>query len=147
MADLLNYKSASGSDDWYIVGDFNTVLHTEERLGKRINNINRECKDFKIFVLDMNLIDLPSVGGRFTWFNGSGMAMSRLNRFILSDKLVHIWKLIAQRVGKRELFDHCLVWLEDDCIDWVPKPFRFNNCWFNHEEFGISYRRSGSKSR
>ncbi|XP_058772452.1 uncharacterized protein LOC131646435 [Vicia villosa] len=83
----------------------------------------------------MELIDLPSVGGRFTWFSGAGNAMSRLDRFLLSDSLISSWNLENQLVGKRINSDHCPVWLKPANGDWGPKPFRFNNGWFKHDEF------------
>lgn len=50
---------------------------------------------------EMELIDLPCVRRRCTWFSGSGKVMSRLDKILLTDNLVLDWKLVNQFVGKR----------------------------------------------
>lgn len=61
--------------------------------------------------------------------------MSRLDRFLLSESLIARWKISAQWIGDRDISDHCLVWLIEDEKNWGPKPFKFNNCWLDHEDF------------
>lgn len=58
-----------------------------------------ECEEFKVFIEDMKPIDVPSVGGCFTWFNGDGNAMRKLDRFLLSTSLVSSWKIFGQKIG------------------------------------------------
>lgn len=78
----------------------------------------------------MDIIDLPRMEGRYTWFSGNGLAMSRLDRFLLSDNLISLCKFDNQVVGKRVLYDHSPIWLKfGGCCDWGPKTFRFNNGW------------------
>lgn len=38
-------------------------------------------------------------------------------------------------MGRRELSDHCPIWLKIGGCDWGPKPFIFKNYWFNHKDF------------
>lgn len=57
------------------------MLFKEERIGRSAGCNGRDTADFFNLVEEMNLIDLPCVGGRYTWFNGDGRAMSRLDRF------------------------------------------------------------------
>lgn len=85
-------------------------------------------KSLKAFIEDMELIDVPSVGGRFTWFNGVGNAMSIFGMFLLSASLVSSWKISGQEIGKRDISDHCPIWMKLNYEDWGPKSFRFNNC-------------------
>lgn len=91
--------------------------------------------NFCNFGKDMELVDLPCVGGKFTCFSGNDLAMSKLDRFPLTDNLVSDWKLVNQFLGKRVLSDHCPVWLKGGDVDWGPKPFKFNNGWFKHDDF------------
>ncbi|CAI8605228.1 unnamed protein product [Vicia faba] len=128
-------------EEWCIGGDFNTMLYKEKRLVKGNSGTNRDIIEFMHFVEDMKLIDLPCVRGRFTWFSGNRTVMHKLDRFLLSYKLVDDWKVSVQRVWRRELADHCPVWLEIGGKDWGPKPFRFNNCWLSHGAFGIFIER------
>ncbi|XP_058753015.1 uncharacterized protein LOC131626202 [Vicia villosa] len=61
--------------------------------------------------------------------------MSRIDRFIISDKVVNDWGVIGQRIGERDVSDHCPIWLEVDSKNWGPKPFKFNNEWFSCSSF------------
>lgn len=70
------------------VGDFNAVTSASERRG--INDqvspgVVLECQEFKGFLDDMFLFDLPLLGRKFTWFLPNGPAMSRLDRILLSE--------------------------------------------------------------
>eukprot|EP00256_Glycine_max_P032671 XP_006577560.1 uncharacterized protein LOC102665607 [Glycine max] len=83
----------------------------------------------------MNLIDPPLHGNKFTYFCSDGIAASRLDRFLVSDGIMNLWQEKGQRVGKRDIYDHCPIWLECSNLNWGPKPFRFNNCWLEHDDF------------
>jgi hypothetical protein len=61
--------------------------------------------------------------------------MSRLDRFLLSDSLIDNWKVSGQWVGDRDISDHCPVSFLCSLKNWGPKPFRVNNCWFEHPDF------------
>ncbi|XP_058733800.1 uncharacterized protein LOC131605468 [Vicia villosa] len=112
---LITLKNGRKHEEWCIVGDFNEVLKKEERLGEGGHRCWRGMEDFRNFVEVMGLIDVNCVGGRFSWFKDNGKAMSRLDRFLISKKMLEIWE-----VGK---------------LDWGPKPFCFNNSWFKNEDF------------
>ncbi|XP_058774472.1 uncharacterized protein LOC131648760 [Vicia villosa] len=132
---LINLKRNVVGEEWCIGGDYNSVLYKEERIGKYGGHLGKDCEAFQRFVEEMDIIDLPSVGGRYTWFSGYGNAMSRFDRFLVSDSLISRWNLENRMVGKRINSNHCPVWLKSVNGDWGPKPFRFNNGWFKHEEF------------
>lgn len=83
----------------------------------------------------MELLDVPSLGGHFTWFNGAGNTMRILDRFLLYANLVSNWKITRQQIGKRDISNHCPICLKSNTEDWGPKPFGFNNCWIKHDEF------------
>lgn len=36
---------------------------------------------------------------------------------------------------KRDIFDHFSIWLKSSDLNWSHKPFKFNNCWFGHNDF------------
>ncbi|XP_058770694.1 uncharacterized protein LOC131644257 [Vicia villosa] len=61
--------------------------------------------------------------------------MSRIDRFLVSEKVVNDWGVEGQRVGERDISDHCPIWLEVDMNNWSPKPFKFNNEWFSCDTF------------
>ncbi|XP_058725811.1 uncharacterized protein LOC131597115 [Vicia villosa] len=83
----------------------------------------------------MELVDPPTIGGKFTWSNSGGSAMSRLDKFLLSDNFIVDWKVEGQTIVERDVSDHAPIWIKDNKRNWGPKPFRFNNMWFDHEKF------------
>lgn len=64
-----------------------------------------------------------------------GSAMSRLDRFLLSDEWIQEWGVVAQWALNRDVSDHCPIVLKDGCQNWGPKPFRFFNCRLDHQGF------------
>lgn len=67
--------------------------------------------------------------------------MSRLDRFLVSESMLIEWNIIGQWVGKRDISDHCPIWLKCCVKDWGPKSFKFNNCWMDHENFNDFVRK------
>jgi hypothetical protein len=71
-----------------VVGDFNAVRSVEERVGVNIadpRGVSTEIIEFRNFVEELELVDLPILGRKFTWYHESGRAMSRLDRILISD--------------------------------------------------------------
>ncbi|RZB71032.1 LINE-1 retrotransposable element ORF2 protein [Glycine soja] len=132
---LYNLKCGSSAGEWCLVGDFNAVSNREERTGRSENWGYIDMVDFNAFVNEMNLIDPPLHGNKFTYFCSDGIAASGLDRFLVSDGIMNLWQVKGQRVGKQDISDHCPIWLECSNFNWGPKPFRFNNCWLEHDGF------------
>jgi len=74
-------------------------------------------------------MDLPLWGRRFTWFWGDGNSMSRLDRFLLSERWCLTWPNCVQVASSRGLSDHCPIQLSIDEENWGPKPVRMLKCW------------------
>jgi len=68
-----------------ICGDFNAVRCLEERrsVGSVFNQV--WSTNFNNFIEGNMLVDLPLRSRNFTWFQGDGKSMSRLDRFLLSE--------------------------------------------------------------
>ncbi|XP_058756614.1 uncharacterized protein LOC131629831 [Vicia villosa] len=69
-ADLMVKNGRFVGEKWCIEGDFNTVLEKGERISKGRGGIYKGSEEFVEFVEVIELVDLPSVGGKFTWYNG-----------------------------------------------------------------------------
>jgi hypothetical protein len=83
-------------------------------------------------MIDSNFfVDLPLRGRRFTWYRGDGRSMSRIDRFLLSEKWCLTWPNCFQLASSRGLFDHCPLQLCIDFANWGPKPVRMLKCWDN----------------
>lgn len=132
---LLWEKDASLIGEWCFMGDFNVVSSLEERAGRTVYWRNRDMEDFNVVVNEMNLIDPPLYGKKFTYFCSDDIVTSRLDRFLVSRGIINAWKIKGQRVGNRDISDHCPIWLACSNQNWGPKPFRFNSCWIDHEGF------------
>jgi len=74
-------------------------------------------------------IDFPLRGRCFTWFRGGGKSMSRLDRFLLSEKWYLTWPNCFQLASSRGLSDHCPIQLSIDEENWGPRPLRMLKCW------------------
>lgn len=120
---------------WCLIGDFNAVSRINERKGLSGQPARLEIEEFKNFIVDMDLIDPPLLGRKFTWYKNDGTAMSRLDRILLSEDWINRWRVTSQWVVRRDVSDHCPIILKMGNQEWGPKPFRFNNCWLSHPRF------------
>jgi hypothetical protein len=106
-----------------------------ERIGSSVNGRPEERILFNHFVEDMEVIDVPVLGKKFSWFSGDGKSMSRIDRFLLSDGFIISQGISGQWIGDRDISNHCLIWLTTSPNNWGPKPFRVINGWLEHPEF------------
>jgi hypothetical protein len=86
--DLLKFKLNNVQGDWCLGGDFNAVLKAWERKGNNSLFRQNERLEFCQFVDAMELIDVPVVGKKFSWYSADGTSMSRLDHFLLSEKFI-----------------------------------------------------------
>ncbi|XP_058733128.1 uncharacterized protein LOC131604722 [Vicia villosa] len=133
---ICEFKNNNIEGSWCIGGDFNSISSLDERIGVTNGGHSRESRFFNEFIETMDLVDLPNIGGKFTWFKSNGKAMSRLDIFLLSESFVEDWKVVGQHIGERDVSDHAPIWLKENRKDWGPKPFKFNNLWIKHDDFG-----------
>jgi hypothetical protein len=120
------------------MGDFNSVRTNEERRGVRGDvhgNSSSEMVAFDSFLTNLELIDMPLVGRRFTWLHPNGVTMSRLDRILISPAWFEVWGAPSVWVLARDVSDHCPLVLKYSVEDWGPKPFRFNNLWLKNGDF------------
>jgi hypothetical protein len=89
---LIATKTTLGDGNWCILGDFNSVASGDERCG--VNPVvanSMEIREFVEFMEGMDLVDVPILGRRFTWFHPSGRAMSRIDRVLVSEDWLSLW--------------------------------------------------------
>jgi len=91
---------------------------------------------FSAFISKQSLVDLPVVGGNFTWSNSREVASrSRLDRFLLSADWEENFLSVYQRPLSRLLSDHFPILLEGGNLHRGKKHFRFENIWLKDEGF------------
>jgi exonuclease III len=152
-ANLYMSRRGFGVGAWCVIGDFNAVLHREERRG--VNDLifpspSMELVEFGGFINNMDLVDIPVLGRKFSWFHPNGRSMSRIDRALLSEDRILTWGQPSLWILPRTVSDHCPLVMRYSNVDWGPRPFRFNNHWLAHgsfrstvEEFWRSYVSSG----
>ncbi|MCH90510.1 hypothetical protein A2U01_0011426, partial [Trifolium medium] len=133
--DLIEFKLSNEPGDWCLGGDFNSITKVGERRGSNGVSGHTERVEFSQFIDDLEVIDIPVTGKKFTWFSSDGSVMSRLDHFLLSEGFIEKGGISNQCIGDRDISDHCPIWLMSSKLNWGPKPFRFNNCWLEHPDF------------
>lgn len=74
--------------------DFNSVLNISERKGGGVVDRMKQMHEFRAFVIEMEVVGLSSIGNKFTWFCGDGLAMSKLDTFLIYDIIIDMWKVM-----------------------------------------------------
>lgn len=125
---------------WMCMGDFNTLLLVDDRLGG--NPIqDAEMKDFNDFLLDTFMVVLKSVGRRFTWSNSH--ICSRIDWAIGNAD----WMLQVPHLEVKVLdlgcSDHSPLSILLDSEEQTDyKPFKFLNCLADHAEFKVVIKKA-----
>jgi len=123
-----------------VCGDFNAVRYVEEHRSVGSGVIPSASVNFNQLIVDSCLVDLPLWGRRYTWYRGDGKSISRLNRFLLSERWCLTWPNCFQLASARGLSDHCLLQLCIDEENWGPRPVRMLKCWENFTGFNSFVR-------
>ncbi|XP_058741064.1 uncharacterized protein LOC131613407 [Vicia villosa] len=132
---LLDLKDNFNDGEWLLGGDFNSVKNGGERKGRPVVDNQVEWDEFTGFINDIGLEDVSCKGKKFSWFSSDGRSKSQIDRFLVSSNIVNWWGVVGQQIGDRDVSDHCPIWIVVDKMDWGPKPFKFNNEWFQHKDF------------
>ena len=104
-----------------LLGDFNVILHSWERVGPF--RCDRRVKDFSDWIRDLDLIDIPLQGMKFTWRRNE--SKSKLDRGLCCNEWFLKFSFLKLMGLKRTSSDHNpLLLLLEDYHNWGPKPFR-----------------------
>ncbi|XP_016173487.1 uncharacterized protein LOC107615991 [Arachis ipaensis] len=113
------------------IGDFNEIVTVEKRKGTA--SLPLSADEFRSWIQDMHLVDLPLTDRKFTWF--CGRSCSRIDRAMVSVEWLEEFPETRLRGGPRGLSDHCPIIVEDKRMSRGPMPFRSLDLWFTHEGF------------
>ncbi|XP_057451987.1 uncharacterized protein LOC130743775 [Lotus japonicus] len=130
---LLEWRQQCQDPSWCLLGDFNAVRYEDKRRGVAgvLPCQRREMAEFNLFIDNMELLDLPLAGRKFTWRRPNNQAHSRIDRFLVSKEWCDAWPNCSQLVLNRDISDHSPLLLRQSFQDWGPKPFRVLNCWLD----------------
>ncbi|XP_073039156.1 uncharacterized protein, partial [Primulina eburnea] len=132
-ADLIEF-GVTCSLPWMVLGDFNTVLSPDEKVGGLMVK-NYDTKDFVDCVATLDLMDLRQVGCAFTWSNPK--VCSKLDRVLVNQLWVasHLDGFV-DFVPPGCVSDHTIsiVSFVDPLVK-REKPFKFFNMWALSDSF------------
>ena len=134
MLEELGWVRDGWSGPWGLGGDFNEILYSYERnTGVCPSNAMAEFRDF---INQRALVDLPLKGGDFTWSrSGVDSVASRLDRFLVSLDWEDFFPEMVQKRMARPFSDHFPICLETLSPFRGKPPFRFENMWLESEGF------------
>ncbi|XP_058745932.1 uncharacterized protein LOC131618791 [Vicia villosa] len=132
--ELISLRNRWVDGEWCWGGDFNSIRCEAERVGRGSFFRSQEASEFNDFIELMEVEDLPTGERKSTWSRGGARALSRIDRFLLSDGFVRLISAESQQIGLKDISDHNPVWLRCKKTNWGPKPFRTLNCWLDHPE-------------
>ncbi|XP_035541166.1 uncharacterized protein LOC118344500 isoform X2 [Juglans regia] len=116
---------------WCICGDFNIICFPSEREG--LSSMTTAMEDFSQLIFDLELLDLPLVGGEYTWSNSRGG--SRLDRFLVSSSWEAHYPKSCQKRLSRVCCNHFPILLDCGGIHESKRYFKFKNMWLEVEGF------------
>ena len=112
-------------------GDFNVTRFPSERSGEGWQN--HAMGEFSDFISELGLMDIPLLGGGYTWSNRN--TWSRLDRFLISPSWEIQYPDSCQKRLTRLCSDHFPIMLDCRGIPGGRRPFRFENMWLKSEGF------------
>jgi hypothetical protein len=119
---------------WCIGGDFNVTCFSSERSSEA-----RMCPamlEFSDFIYEQGLMDIPLVGGSFTWSsNRDPPSWSRIDRFLVSPSWESQFPDLLQKRLPRLCSDHFPILLDCGGIPGAKRYFKFENMWLKSEGF------------
>jgi hypothetical protein len=128
-------------EPWMLAGDFNDISSIEEKRGG-VRASERRCKNFREQINACKLIDMGSVGPKFTWrgplFHGDQRIFERLDRALCND----LWRLefpngYVKVLTRLEFSDHHPLLISPVEVPHpkVPKQFRFESAWILNDSY------------
>ena len=113
---------------------FNSILSPKER--SREGSLNSDMRRFSKVIEDLELKDLPLLGGLFTWSGGvNNQSLSRLDRFLVNEEWDCRFSGSRQCVLPRPVSNHFPILLDGGGLRRDPSPFRFENMWLKVKGF------------
>ncbi|XP_021744396.1 uncharacterized protein LOC110710412 [Chenopodium quinoa] len=129
------HRSVKGP--WIVTGDFNSPLYLEDRIGREVSPA--EIRDFQHATINCEVVDMSSIGPRFTWNNkqyGSKRVLSKLDRCLVNADWVRDFPSAYAHFHPEGAFDHCpvVVHLDNQRIEGKA-GFKFLDYWADHPLF------------
>ncbi|VFQ75853.1 unnamed protein product [Cuscuta campestris] len=131
---------------WCVLGDFNVVLHIDDRIGgSRVTR--EETKDFEECLRDCGLEEVPYTGSYYTWSNKQGLGdriYSKLDRVVSNVEWVTKFgsKTIILEEG---ISDHCPLIIPNSHCQIKRNEFKYCEMWRLDPSFQAIIKEGWSK--
>ena len=130
----LNSVRGRWSAAWCLFGDFNIIRYSAEYLG--CSSFSPAMFKFSDFIERNFLVDIPLVGGEYTWFRDSeNPSMSRIDRVLVSADWEDHFLDVTQRPLPQVISDHYPLLVEVGGMLRGKTSFKFENMWLKVEGF------------
>ncbi|KAK9705447.1 hypothetical protein RND81_07G057900, partial [Saponaria officinalis] len=118
------------SRDWLVLGDFNVVRSTEERVSSHLPLFS-DIMDFNQCVLSCGLEDIQGTGCEFTWSNrqDGDRVWCKLDRAMVTPSLLQTFPSASVNFLPPGISDHSPVMVTLLGTQRFRKRFSFLNCW------------------
>uniref|UniRef100_A0A7N0VJS1 Endonuclease/exonuclease/phosphatase domain-containing protein n=1 Tax=Kalanchoe fedtschenkoi TaxID=63787 RepID=A0A7N0VJS1_KALFE len=142
--------SQSMSDPWVLLGDFNCLLSTQDRIGFPV--AMRETTELNDFFSNYGISDIPHSGFKYTWSNkrySSSIIHCKLDRVCCNDQWIAAFPDSHAVFSPPGISDHCPGILKIPQLSTPPKlkrRFQFCNAWTLQESFLETVRTSWSST-
>jgi hypothetical protein len=121
-----------------LAGDFSIIKTLAEKKGGT-GRLDRDVEEFSAFIKTMEMVDIITNNGQFTWNNKRSnhyQVATRLDRFLVSESIILQGLTLDCNILPWGGSDHWPVQLEAN-FQTTPKnrPFRFEKFWIEHPTF------------
>ncbi|KAK9999683.1 hypothetical protein SO802_019286 [Lithocarpus litseifolius] len=148
---LLSHLSTFVRGPWFFIGDFNAILHSNEKQSKFPPQFN-QMDEFRLALDACNVADLGFVGYPFTWNNkrpGAANTRMRLDQAVANmgwrekfhaSTVTHLYShasnhrplILQTRVGWRKQHRNSRAfWFEEACLLWEDCEKTVQESWCN----------------
>ncbi|KAH0652632.1 hypothetical protein KY289_030310 [Solanum tuberosum] len=122
---------------WLIIGDFNSILHAEDRLGGNPVSF-AEVVDFAKCVEDCGLIELPHHGNQYTWSDKGNeeRIYSKIDWALINDEWLTSMPSSKATFLPEGISDHCpiKITLTEERLR-MQRSFLYCNAWGQAPQF------------
>ncbi|XP_074299820.1 uncharacterized protein LOC141630990 [Silene latifolia] len=123
---------------WMVCGDFNSLMHLDERVGGTTVSWN-EVMPMRDMVAKCDLVELKTMGALFTWNNKhkhSSKVYSKIDRVLIDDTWLKQFPDCFAHFLLEGLFDHCpcLIQFHNEG-GRKGVPFKYFNMWSMLDNF------------
>ncbi|XP_019266923.1 PREDICTED: uncharacterized protein LOC109244316 [Nicotiana attenuata] len=122
---------------WIIMGDFNAVLHTDDRVGGNPVSL-AEVIEFQKCIDQCDLMEMPTSGSRYTWSDrhGNDRIFSKIDWAFINTAWLNLIPTYRATYLEEGISDHCPMKLSmGDSSRRTKDTFKFCNVWASHPNF------------